>query len=366
MLCNNGNQCCAPTSKNTRCSKLTAPGSNHCDYHRPKASSLYFKYKKLSDQIDDYDIYRKFDYIDDRIDHIMKCYVYFNKVFEARTKHRKYSFVPECYDTGHDYQFTRLNNLIEECEKILSELYILKESTSSSYEEESYSSDESIEIEEIPAKDFSRKAEEYRRFRRQREAEIEMWINKYIEENRVILDRRTLLYFNITKCIDKLFNNDDLSLFVKSISLFNMVARLRTIGYFEKTFKPDRCNKPKCGCYIPYDATLGCSCIRYNNTLQKYYNLATEQTLKWFFEILLFNENKLIPLVDDIIDLYYEHGDDVLVLKVHLVWDQIEKRLVLTENHEAPLPKMSAVLATTRLKNKYAYQRLNNLFLNGK
>ena len=36
----------------------------------------------------------------------------FNKAYNARMEHRKYAFVPECYDEGHDYQFVFIKNKI--------------------------------------------------------------------------------------------------------------------------------------------------------------------------------------------------------------------------------------------------------------
>src|SRR5579862_3261055 len=104
-------QCCANTLSNTRCINSAIPGCDHCQLHHEKAKSLYMKYKGLSDLIDKMVLDKEFDNIQEKIDYIMNCYILLNKTFNARSKHHKYAYVPECIDEGHKFQFTRLKAL---------------------------------------------------------------------------------------------------------------------------------------------------------------------------------------------------------------------------------------------------------------
>jgi hypothetical protein len=347
---------------------MAISGSDHCNLHRDKAKTLYLKYKTLSDQVDKLVINRKFKSIQTEVDYLMECYICLNQTFKARMKHRMFAFVPECYDEGHDHQFIKLNTLIKDCERKLRELYILqdiRDDKFSTKESESSEEENGILVTQRHV-DTVNRAEEYRRFRKQREKEVEEWVQKYIEENEVILERRRVLYTHITFCILKLYEDidpeEEIHIFVKVVTIFNLCGRLRSIGYFLNTFVPDTCKHPKCACYLPYELTLACGCILHNNTLDKYYNLAPEATLKMFYEVLLFNKAKLLPLLEDICYLHNVYGDQLMFLKLHLVWSQLERRLVIEENNEKPLPKMTTVLATTRLKNKYYQQKLNTMF----
>lgn len=364
MSCSN--QCCANTLSNSRCTNLTISGSSHCYLHRNKALNLYLKYKKFSDQADQLEIYKKFDNIQDQINYVMDSYILLDKTFNARTKHRMYAFVPECYDDGHDYQLIKLTKLMDECERILSELYILESSVLSETESSSESEEEAPSTVIITIKE---KVKQCHKSRLDREREIEIWINKYIEENKTLLEQKRLLAYKISTYITELFDDDDIHIFVQFVILFTLAGRLRNIGYFEKTFKPDKCKHAGCNCCVYYDVALGCGCIIQNNTLEKYFTLSTEETLRLFYKTLLLNKTKLLPLIEDVTELYYQYGDEVMFMKVHLEWDQIQKRLTLREGlfeKKISSPKTSTILANSRLKNKYLQQKLNTMLLTPK
>lgn len=121
-------QCAAFFLKDTRCGGDVVGDSHHCEYHREKAKRLYLKYKKLD---------QKYEYLENnpcvlddvgsKIDYYIKLYDIYHKAYLAREKHRKYAFVPECYDEGHDYQFTKLNRNMDDCGKTLVGLFKLAE-----------------------------------------------------------------------------------------------------------------------------------------------------------------------------------------------------------------------------------------------
>src|SRR5579863_10042979 len=184
-----GNQCCAVVNDNARCLNAVTNGSTHCETHREKAITLYLAYKKLSDRVDKLDFAKAakgIANINDRINYLTKCYVLINDTYNARMRHRKYAFVPECYDDGHDYQFKRLQDLTTQCENMLARLYAKISSSDSSPKSEpsESSSEEDDVIEEVKP---------YRKLRQQREKsekDLDAWIETYNRDNEEILQRR--------------------------------------------------------------------------------------------------------------------------------------------------------------------------------
>lgn len=361
------NQCCA-YSGNGRCINNAVGGSNHCQVHRPKATKLYLKYKSLCEIVKELDLNKSYDNVHKHYDYIMDCYCKLNRAYQARQKHRQYAFVPECYDDGHEYQFTKLNQQMEECEKILESLDLTTKSTS---EEDSSESEEVVPVKNVNNRNnIKRIVRNYKQYRLKKEAEIEALINHYISENALIIKERNRMILLISDYVEKLFETvdteDEISLFVKNIATYNLTHGLYETGYFDKQFKPERCNDIRCGCYLDYDAVLGCACVRLNNSIYKYYHMLKEATIKKYYEIILLNKNRLVPLLKDVVELYHKFGEGVIFVKVHLVWNTELRRLKVEENLYEEPPKMSKVLAQSRLKNKYYQQRMQQEYLTGK
>ena len=348
------NRCCALDKiTGSRCSNNCSGLSDHCENHRPDAVRLYNKYKKLHNQVDKLDLNKKVRGTKNRIEYLMDCYVLLNKTYDARMTHREYAYVPECYDEGHDYQFTKLKKLISQCENMLSSL-------NDSFKESLvvYAKDEEDEEESFvePVKNvYCNRKETIRakikRFNKHRN-ELEDWIRKYNEENKVILERRFNYISLIVEHVRSLYEEKDENLFLINVSIFNMARKLYSIGYFNGDFKANKCEQCNCGAYIPYDVRLICSCIVNNNTIQKYFNLCTEDVLKFYHEILINNNDKIKPLVNDLKILYkkYEHG--LFTIRLWLDWDPTENRLKLVEKYLPPQTKLSKLLAMNRRKNE--------------
>lgn len=104
---------CAAILGNLRCINVVDRNSKCCNFHRDKAKSLYFKYKHYCDMCEDLDLSINNE------EHLMKCYILLNKAYNSRLKHRSYAISPEMYDDGHNHQFIKLQNLIDECENSL-------------------------------------------------------------------------------------------------------------------------------------------------------------------------------------------------------------------------------------------------------
>lgn len=367
------NQCCAYMG-NKRCINESEHSSDHCSLHRGKAKHLYLKYKSLSEDAKTIDLSIPFNSVVDQIDYLMECYCKFNNTFQARLKHKNYAYVPECYDEGHMHQLYLLNDKMSKCEKMLEELM----EQLSNNEESEQSSEESIEDKEVGIVDsiarknvskINRKISNYKQWRLQQEAETNKLINYYIDENKVILQNRKRLTNLILAYIDKLYDemNDTMGYFVRHMVTFNLVYFLYKFDYFYPFFKPDRCNDITCGCYIPYELKLACSCVMTNYpNVRSYFQKISEKSLTKYYELLLLNKKKLLPMMKDLMALYEEHEESLLFLKVHLVWHPDIKRLVVEPNTYEDLPKMSKVYAQSRLKNKYYHQKRQQEYLTGK
>ena len=351
------NQCCAYLG-NKRCINKVVGSANHCNLHRVKATKLYLKYKSLCEKVENLDLYQPFSNSQDQMNYVMDCYNSLNKAYKARQKHRQYAFVPECYDEGHLHQFVKLNKQMQECEKILS-----------SYKEDKQ---DEVKIKQYKEQNFKieikHQIKDFKKYRREQEAEINQLINHYIDENKILLKKRSKLIGLITSYVDDLYDyfDDDIEYFVKHIITFNLVNYLCRAGYFRPNFKPERCSDITCGCYIPYDAVLACSCVLNNHSVNTYFNLNSENSLGKYYEIILLYKSKILPILNDVMDLYQEHGDSLMFLKVHLLWHYDLGRLVLEPDLHEELPKMSKLFAQSRLKNKFYYQKMQQEYLTGK
>lgn len=346
------NQCCAYLGSK-RCINTVTTGANHCELHRAKATKLYLRYKELGEEVKKFNIDKPFKDEKLRYDYLMNYYCVLNDTYQARIKHRQYAFVPECYDEGHLHQFVKLNSQIQACEKLLIEMY---ESESDSISE---SESESEEIIKNQVKKVNRQIKSFKEYRRQQDEETNQLINHYIHENTLLLQKRSKLMKLIRKCVDDLYEDlGDIDYFVKHICTYHIAGHLNAYGYFND-FKPETCKDPLCGCFIDYPLTLACSCV-VNTSLSTYFNKVPEPMVMKYYGWLLKFKNRILPLLHDLVILY-QHYEDVMFLKVHLVWHPELKRLMLEPDTTKEPPKMTKLFAQTRLKDKYYFNQLCHL-----
>lgn len=362
------NQCFAP-SNNGRCQNKCITNSRHCELHNTKSTKLYIKYKKLSDQSKNINLNKKFDDITDNINYILNCYNLFNRTFEARLKHRKFAIVPNLYDRGHDFQFIKLNNKINKCEEILNQLYILNEAKNSidnESEDDDYDEDnKAIIIYNKKSMSMSEKIKLNKEHRALKEQEINTHVNKYIEQNKIIIERKQQLIYNLFICISLIFGEEDV-INEKIIVIISLVIKLNNVNYFNNNFVPRTCKHPECTCKIPYGLSLGSEYLQDVECFCQYIESFSEESLKKIFELFLFNKKKILPFINDINALYDEYEDDVMYINAELVW--LNGRLRLLENmdykQQKQSKKQSEIFAIYRKKNKYYEQELiKNIFV---
>jgi hypothetical protein len=363
------NQCFAPSSMaNGRCTNKSINGYKHCELHRPKAAKLYAKYKKLSYLTVDIDLNKKFDDTMLNIEYIFECYNAFNRVYNARLKHRKYAIAPNLYDKGHDTQFEMLTHKLDQCEQILSMLFVLYSKTSDINKEHKMikdSKDSKDKITILNDDNFNRlsisdRIKLSREHRRQREEEINLYVEKYIGENRIIINRKNALIDKFKICVVKLFATDIICVCIQTVIIVNIIHVLNVIGYFSQNFKPRSCVHPGCDCKLPYTLSLGSEYFDGTHHINEYIESFSEETIKSIFELLLFNKNKILPFVDDIIELYDKFDHQIIYADVMLEWDINRLKLVEDLEPEYIDPnKHSKLFAMRRLKDKYYHRELS-------
>ena len=380
---------CFATSNNGRCINKSIAGSKHCALHRTVANKLYIKYKTLCDQTNKVDLTKKSDSLLKDIGYIMNCYNIFNRAFQARLKHRKYAIAPDLYDEGHDYQFTKLKEKIDECEILLEKLYMVYEKNKKDDEIiNNIKNDKIITsivkndkiITSIVKNDYDvkEKIKTSKKQRLEKEQEINIWMEKYIKENQEILEKRQKMINILAMCISRLFRKShcdcgecetklvDVEVI---IAMMELLLKLNDLGYFDKNFRPKQCNYPGCKCGARTRVSLGHDFFcGQEKSVEDYIKSHCYESLKFVTELCIFNEAKILPFIDDICNLYEKYEHNIVMANVELMWKSDRLNLVEPLNPNKNLitynTKPSQEFATQRLKNKYYEQEILNKVLN--
>lgn len=394
-------QCCAFASDNTRCTNTVVHGNYHCDDHYETATKLYKNYKTICKLAYNLEINKQIYDTAKKIAHVEYCYFWLNKAFYARMKHRRYAFVPECFNEGHNYQFEFIKSKILECEKILEDSYskteivthsryynrfsvISDQSDQSdlcdqSVQHESDSEQEGIEerFKEEPFEEddsLSKTSNEScqnlkmcTENRNNTEEAVNKYLEKYISENNEILSRRRKLVTMMLNIIKSMVNNNIINEgrneLVFAVAINNMGRKLYDIGYFCNRFVARKCLICDCNEYAPYDITLGCNCSTPYDDAKTYFSMFAEYRLKKLYKILLFGKEKLIPIVKDFLLLHKIFEDQILFLDLEFSWSRKLKRLVLQYSDIPTVPqKPSSLLTTLRTKKQHLGKKLHDHF----
>ena len=375
MNCNT-NQCCAPTFDNKRCSNTVINSSYHCADHYTYTKKLYIKYKQICEIAYNLNISQKINNIVIKHNHLVNCYVWLDRAYKARMKHRKYAFVPECYDEGHNYQFTLLQEKLDLCEQQLMNIYSYYEKNTNEYESANRirksicnnndngnhngnhndNNNDNKEKNKFTIQQTKIKIAERNENRKLIEKGVNDTIEKYIYENAIALEWRNDINKLILRLIQKICNPviriDDDNDFVYCVAIHNFVRKLNNIGYFRKEYEPEKCRECVCNNFITYPLTLGCSCVFHHNTVFRYFNLMSVESVKKFYEILLFNEKKIKPFIHDVKFYHTIFGFDMIFMQMELVWDKKKQRLVLQQLIEQ-MEKTSTFFASLRKKKAF-------------
>jgi hypothetical protein len=292
--------------------------------------------------------------INDRIDHLNMCYDWYINAYEARLKHRNYAFVPECYDFGHNLQFTIIQEKINLCED---KLFAIKQKHEESRDHLLDSKSDENRVSENADHQYDahiKKAMKYvNTFKKKRladEKETDQLIRQYIKENEVSLkykQRIIDLCANFLKSFTDEYNED----FYIHVGIFHLIRELHCFGYFESNYRPIKCTECTCGSYVSRSVTLSCKCTMGHNNMKNYLHALSIESLKNLCRLMLTNKQKIEPLVADLILFYRIFDTHVLVMGMELTWDPMVGRLVLKED-SPKLEKASKFMASMRLKTK--------------
>jgi hypothetical protein len=354
-------QCCA-LSNNKRCENYVIEHTNHCQMHYGPSIKLYKKYKKICDVAYKLDLNKKFKTIYENINYLMDCYRWFNLAFNARMEHRKYAFVPECYDDGHDYQFVFIKNKILECEKLLCELNIANERQkviNNNYYDllENQESRELVIYEPKHNEnvdclvDISTIIMKNNNERKKVEEDVEEMMERYRKENEEILQKRNLLQNLIIKYLDKFLDKHGQNRYIMYVAVYSIIKEMNKLGYFAEKYKPVKCCHD-CGHYIGIPFILSCRCLYNYSCFKSFLNKPDNNSLKVLYELLLREEKKYEPIFLDFLKLYYIFEDETLFMDLEVIWDDKLNRLKMQQRSSEKEEKHSKVLARMRLKKK--------------
>jgi hypothetical protein len=321
-------QCCAVLRNKERCYREAIDHTTHCVEHHTKALQLYNKYKKICDVAYELDIEKEIENVEDRVKHLMHCYGSLNDAFHARLMHRQYAFVPECYDEGHNYQFKMLNNKIELCEKKLENVFRNYQTIQIECEEEIEQelSDKKNESAQLTIQEEIIK-EKAKRINASKEEDL--LIEEYAKQNKEVLTSRDKM---IKLCADAmvkyypdLFTITPEDQVTPAILLHNLICMLNDARYFFSDFKPKSphgwiCDCKKCNTKI-MEIKLGCDCMTKYNDIKNYLQIITEARLRRFYEILLTEQEKLKPIVNDMYNHYSKEKYDLVYANMILYWN---------------------------------------------
>lgn len=330
-MCDIVSKCTAVSDLGSRCVNPAMLNSNHCDQHHLIAKKLYLKYKKICDIAYRYDIQNSSNILG-----LMKCYSNLNKAFDARMAHRKYAFVPECHDIGHDYQFELIQNKIKLCEEKLAILYqeqsvkINPLDASSDSNSNSNSSPKSDPINQTNP-NVPKKIKQFRKKRDKSEIEINDYMDACIAENKMLGEKKINFLVTIFDIIQSYTSYKiDISVFL--VATYKIVAELASIKYFDKNFRPQKCSCKECTRNITYIIKLfcGCGCVIHDDDLLIRYLLDIDDTnINKFHDSLITNKDKIQPIINDLAYEYETTNTHILLEKYELSFDDKADRLVL-------------------------------------
>lgn len=353
-------QCVSLLKDKSRCPNNKVGLSYHCDLHRGKAKNLYLKYKKLQKECEDLDLNIE------TVENIELCYIRYNRLFKAREKHRQYAFSEEYWDEGHNYQFTKLLEKMEQCEIILERLYNLN----NKFDNKTIEDEEEL-VMNIAENRNLKPIEYWKQYREKLKIESNLYIEKCIEENRLYTEEHDKLVYYVRKNLLNLFYDDNnFAIFFYDMFLTKDILRkMQNTKFSQIRSFPEIQSHCKCniGNYdkvtnemIPFDdivlqtiIVLVCKFIEeligHNYFETKYTFKATLEfdenyisnlnniVLRNIFNLLIHHKVEIQYLIKEIIFSivgYYDSGkSNFLFLEGHLLMDgELEEFMFVTED----------------------------------
>jgi hypothetical protein len=338
-----------------RCPLGVSGNSKHCDQHRLGAQKLYSAYKKASDKAEQFNIDSS-----SNINYLTKAYHWLNEAYGARMKHRQQHIVPECYDEGHDTQFKIIKQKLDQCEAKLFKLYAGQVKNESNEENKSRSDEDNSgsPMSEDPKKptNISQKIRKCQHQRNQTETNWNTFLDKYIQENKIIEENKARMANLVKKNILPMIRNNTEALAVFCGAVYHIIRELYKICYFEKDWEPRKCDCGKCDNYPIYRVGIFCACSHCNS--EDFFLNVPEDNLKKVYELLLFQKTRIQPAVNSLLYLYHFYEDNIMNLEYEMTYDPSLKAMVLEPTEiEEEIPR-SELMALDRLKEKVYFKKI--------
>ena len=345
-------KCTAVQTDGSRCNNIINKGVNHCNLHYEKAKKLRLKYKKLWASIYDININDSLD-----ITELMKYYAIMNKAFEARMKHRKYAFVPECYDNGHNYQFEMVQKKMNQCEEKLFMLYQQDKNIIPEEEINNTSKDDNVN-DKINDKindniKITKKINKQREERNKSEVDLDIMIEKYIEENKRIENDKLDLIVQIwcMICADDI---DGADVFITAILI--IIYELDKDEIFEPNHIVRICKHPGCTECLQNIGIRAlfcdCGCIADDNRLFRFLCESDISHLEKTLNVLSDHMEIIRPIINDVRFYYNIFGRRMLINPYELTFAVKENRWVFKQYTIKKNKLKSKELANKRIKKK--------------
>jgi hypothetical protein len=326
-------QCCA-YSETKRCKNKVINDSYHCEKHYDTARKMYIKYKIICDNAYKLDLNKKCKNAQETVSYLLYCYKCFNEAYTARMTHRKYAFVPECYDAGHDFQFIMLQNKIKECEIKLQEAKIILQKLEKAPENlfQVLDDEEPSEIIEITIKQSVE-------VRKKEQEDVDALVEKYIAENneyvKICIEMNNIINEYVNSFLAETpYVGDQIFIYF----IWRIVFRLYSMQYFKDGFKPAECFCGACDNQVPYQLLF--SNPKYKEKIKKmmanfnsyiFLNSMCFHCVDYFCELLLYNREKIEPVLEDMLQLYEKYTTNFITTDFILIWDVKLNRVVMRQ-----------------------------------
>ena len=330
----------------TRCPNEIMKGY-HCESHFAKANELYKKYKKTCNTA--YKLHpekintNEVSSIQDSIQYLFKCHVWYVNAYKDRMEHRNYAFTPDTSNYGHNKQFEIIQNKLDICNDKLQELFIKsKDKPKKNSREKKKEIKEEVKIEEIGENEkIKLEIEEFKKKRIDDEKETQKMMELYIKENRKFLDKKYTVRDNCVKAMKKfmkLVTGTDKLHFHYYVGLFRILMVLIPLDFFKPDFEPPR-SKCQCCRYLSIDDKLDCKCIQNYNNLNIYLNKHIKhdsyvERLKEIINILTNNCKKLISIYEDFEKIYKYKGVQSLYIELSFKFNENRNNYELIDPSE--------------------------------
>ena len=336
--------CCAPqNSKNeTRCHNQTVhKNSDHCCEHQPYANILYGKYKEICEIAKSKNIDCKIKDQTEHVKYLMHCYNWFANAYDARLKHRKYAYVPETYDFGHDVQFEILQQDMLLCEAKIRKTIQSQNKEVTKQDHHQYKNEDEV-VSQVSLQSIDRKEEKNQNdkhlkriahFKAQKNREdlkFNKVLQKNIKENELIMHNRTKVATLLVKLLNGLDVKIDNNSFLQLATLY-IIIELHNNLYFKEYYEPPPCPNCACGGFKNVNFVLGCYCLFKNNDdmVQHFAQSSFELTImKRLIDDILKNQDKIKPIAKDFLQCYQYFGMKLVCKVMTLSWDEESNRLL--------------------------------------